>query len=187
MIAYKGFSKDLTARLGKGIFQYEIGKIYTEETAKCASTGFHCVEEPILVLHWYGGDEDRYCQVIVDKDVHEDGNDRIAASRIHIVKELSSVQLATLECDWIIKHPMRKCSPFVQEKKIAEHGVAIARGKYPIAKGEKGDYLFLLQEDANSPEIKRFEAYLVDGEQIKADKYINIAGSVVKNAKQRRA
>lgn len=185
MIAYKGFSKELTARLGKGIFQYEIGQTYTEESAKCANTGFHCVEEPIRVLSWYGNSEDRYCQVEVDKDIHEDGQDRISASRIHIVKELNRVQLATLECRWLIEHPKRKYSPWVQEKKTAINGIAIARGKKPQVEGEIGDYLFLLQEYANRPDIKRFEVYIVDGEKIKENTYIDISGKAVKSDTKR--
>lgn len=181
MIAYKGFTKELTARLGKGTFQYEIGKTYTEDSAKCASTGFHCVEEPILVLRWYSGKEDRYCQVEVDKDVHEDGQDRISASRIRIVRELSRIQLATLECKWLMEHPKRKYSPWVTEEKESDYGIAIARGKKPRAKGKVGDYLFLLQEYAKRPDIKRFEVYIVDGESVKADTYINISGKVVKD------
>lgn len=186
MIAYKGFTKDLTARMGKGVFQYEIGKTYTEESAKCANTGFHCVEEPIRVFDWYGALEDRYCQVEVDKDVHEDGIDRISASRICIIKELKRVQIATLECKWLMEHPKRKYSSWVQEKKIAFNGIAIARGKKPQAKGTIGDYLFLLQEHANRPHIKRFEVYIVDGEKIKANTYINIAGKEVKDDAKRR-
>lgn len=57
MIAYKGFNKDLACTLGNGTFRYEIGKTYTESEAKCANTGFHCVEEPIEVLRWYSGPE----------------------------------------------------------------------------------------------------------------------------------
>lgn len=181
MIAYKGFTKDLTARFGDGIFQYEIGQTYTEESAKCANTGFHCVEEPIRVFAWYGALEDRYCQVEVDKDVHEDGYDKISASRIRIIKELNRVQLATLECKWLMEHPKRKYSSWVQEEKDAINGIAIARGKKPQAKGTIGDYLFLLQEYANRPDIKRFEVYIVDGEKIKADTYINIAGKEIED------
>lgn len=181
MIAYKGFTKDLTARLGKDIFQYEIGQIYTEESAQCAKTGFHCVEEPIRVLNWYGTVEDRYCQVEIDKDVHEDGHDKISASRIHIIKELNRVQLATLECKWLMEHPKRQYSSWVREKKTAINGIAIARGKKPKAKGILGDYLFLLQEYTNRPDIKRFEVYIVDGKKIKENTYVNIAGKEVED------
>ena len=30
MIAYKGFNKDLTCTMGKGSFQYEVGKTYKD-------------------------------------------------------------------------------------------------------------------------------------------------------------
>ena len=180
MIAYKGFTKDLTARMGKGTFQYEIGKKYTEKDAKCANTGFHCVEEPIRVFEWYDQEDDRYCMVDIDKDIHEDGRDKISAARIHIIKEVSRVELAVLECKWLMDHPQRKYSNKVQEKNRARHGIAVTRGKKPCAAGKKGDYLFLLQEDSKG-EIYRFEAYIVDGETIPEKKYININGEVVSN------
>ena len=41
MIAYKGFNKDLTCTMGKGRFQYEVGKSYKEDSAKCASRMIH--------------------------------------------------------------------------------------------------------------------------------------------------
>ena len=53
MIAYKGFNGDLTCTLGKGRFQYEVGRTYKENEAKCARNGFHCVEEPVEVLSRY--------------------------------------------------------------------------------------------------------------------------------------
>lgn len=34
MIAFKGFTEDLTANCGKGIYQYELGKTYIEEKAR---------------------------------------------------------------------------------------------------------------------------------------------------------
>ena len=183
MIAYKGFTKDLTARLGKGTFQYEIGKIYTEKEAKCANTGFHCVEEPMRVFEWYDREDDRYCLVEIDKDIHEDGTDKLSAARIRIVKELSRVQIATLECEWMIRHQLRKYSRRVQKKVKAQNGIAVARGKDPRAAGYIGDYLFLLQE-SETGEIVRFEVYIVDGETIQENRYININGRVGKHAEK---
>ena len=52
MIAYKGFNKDLTCTKGKGVFQYEPGKKYVEEKAKCARTGFHAATNPLDVLSY---------------------------------------------------------------------------------------------------------------------------------------
>ena len=180
MIAYKGFTKDLTARMGKGTLQYEIGKTYTEKSAKCANTGFHCVEEPMRVFEWYDRDDDRYCMVKIDKDINEDGMDRISASRIHIIKEISRLEIAVLECEWMMKHPKRRYSNRVKEKVQARYGIAVARGKKPQAAGKKGDYLLLLQEDSKG-EIFRFEAYIVDGDDILEDIYIDIDGNEVQD------
>lgn len=185
MIAYKGFTKDLTARLGKEIFQYEIGKKYTEKSAECANTGFHCVEEPMRVFDWYDREDDRFCMVEISKDIHEDGKDRISAASIRILKELTRVQIAALECEWIIQHPQRKHSSRVAKKVRTTNGIGVARGKRPYAAGEKDSYLFLLQEDSSSPEIMRYEVYVVDGEKIPENKYINIDGKVVPNVKER--
>lgn len=184
MIAYKGFTKDLTARLGKGIFQYEIGKKYTEKSAKCANTGFHCVEEPILVFDWYNHADDRFCMVEIGKDINEDGQNRISAASIRIIKELTRVQIAALECEWIIQHPYRTHSSRVTKKVKTTAEFGIVRGKRPYAAGKKGSYLFLLQENSNSPEIIRYEVYVVDGKKIPENKYINIDGKVVPNVKE---
>ena len=181
MIAFKGFTKDLTARMGKGEFQYEIGKIYTEQGAKCANTGFHCVEEPIRVFDWYNHEEDRYCMVKIDKDIHEDGKDRISAAQIHILKEVSRVEIAVFQCKWMMDHPKRKYSSRVQEQGESNHGIVVVRGKNPSAAGQEGDYLFLLQEDSTG-EIYRFEVYIVDGKDIPVNTYIDIDGEVVQDA-----
>ena len=53
MLAYKGFNKNLTCTMGKGTFQYEPGIWYSEENARCASTGFHATDNPLDVLSYY--------------------------------------------------------------------------------------------------------------------------------------
>ena len=45
MIAFKGFSPDLTARYGKGKKQFAPGRTEREEKSKTASCGFHCCEK----------------------------------------------------------------------------------------------------------------------------------------------
>ena len=41
MIVYKGMRGNMTCTMGKGIYQYEVGKTYREEQSKAANTGFH--------------------------------------------------------------------------------------------------------------------------------------------------
>ena len=69
MICYKGFNQNLCCTMGRGTMQYEVGKTYTAESAKTASTGLHCVEEPIEVLRWYP--VGRYCIVAAEGDINE--------------------------------------------------------------------------------------------------------------------
>ena len=61
MLAFKGFTKDLTRIRGEGIFRYEPGALYTADKSKCARTGFHCTENPLECLDWYAlGGGNRY-------------------------------------------------------------------------------------------------------------------------------
>ena len=115
MIAYKGFNQNLVCTMGNGAFQYEVGKTYREDKAKCASTGFHCVEEPIEVLTWYSGETARYCIVEAAGDVHEDGNDKISCTEMTILKEITLQQLGALECKWIQEHPERKTNKHIKK------------------------------------------------------------------------
>ena len=73
MRAYKGFHKDLNCTMGKGVFYYEPGKWYSEQEARCADTGFHATDNPLEVLRWYSGEDDRYFAVELLGNIDEDG------------------------------------------------------------------------------------------------------------------
>lgn len=53
MIVFKGFTKELTATHGKGLYQYQQGETYIEEKSKTRSTGFHCAEYILDCMTWY--------------------------------------------------------------------------------------------------------------------------------------
>jgi hypothetical protein len=182
MIAYKGFNADLTCTRGNGKFQYEIGKTYTEDEAKCAHTGFHCVEEPIEVLRWYSGNGARYCEVEISGDIHEDGDDKISATEMTILKELTLEQIALQECKWIIEHPARKCSSKVlrNEGEALADDVVIVRGKNPKAKGEMGAVLFVMREVTGTPQIDIVGVIRIDGKVYKPDTWYNANGRAVR-------
>lgn len=179
MVAFKGFNKDLTCTKGKGIFQYEIGKEYVEDKAQCASTGFHCCEEPIEVLTWYPQKDARFCMVEAGGDIHEDGKNKISCTEITIKKEISLELLGGLECKWIMQHPERETSRLVhaEEWEAYEGEIAIVRGKNPKAKGAIGTTIFLLKEKPKGKEIKEAGAFLIDGENYKPDVYYLVDGS----------
>lgn len=186
MIAFKGFNKDLICTMGKGQFQYEVGNTYTEDVAKCASTGFHCVEEPIEVLRWYKGSGARYCIVDAGGDVHEDGDDRISCTEMKIVREVTLRQLGMLECKWIMEHPERGNSRYVERNVgiAEENGIVVVRGKNPRAAGALGATIFLLKEGKGGKEIEAAGAYEIDGEKYLPDVYYRVDGRRYRCAKK---
>lgn len=181
MKAYKGFNKDLTCTMGKGRYQYEVGKTYKEDSAKCASTGFHCVEEPIEVLSWYRHEDSRYCMVESAGDIHEDGNDKISCTEMTILKELTLEQIGALECLWLKEHPDRIMSGLVNTN-VGGPGnfkIVLVRGKHPKAKGNLGTTIFLMKEAPHTKQIVEIGAYKIDGEEMLPDTYYGIDGRKV--------
>lgn len=178
MIAYKGFTKDLTCTRGEGVFQYEIGKTYKESGAKCVSMGFHCVEEPIEVLKWYSEHDARYCIVQASGDVHEDGDAKIACSEITILREITLQQLGALECKWLQEHPDRTMNREVKKDcgSVKENEIVIVRGKNPKASGRLGSTIFLLKEDNENKEIKEIGIFEIDGKDYLPDVWYRTDG-----------
>lgn len=176
MIAYKGFNKNLACTMGKGTFQYEVGKTYEEEEAKCASTGFHCVEEPIEVLRWYSGKDARYCIVEAAGDINEDGNERISCTKMTILKEIDLRQLGALECKWMLEHPERQYSNEVKRNEgiAPKDGIVVVRGKHPKAEGDIGSTIYLVKEADG--EIVHIGIYEIDGENHKPNVYYRVDG-----------
>ena len=178
MRAYKGFNQNLICTMGKGQFQYEVGKTYKEDNAKCANTGFHCVEEPIEVLTWYSGERARYCIVEAGGDVHEDGHDKIACTEMTILQEVTLQQLGALECKWIMEHPERKTSRHVHktEGTAAPNDIVIVRGKAPRASGGLGSTIYLLKEAQHGKEIEEIGVYEIDGKDFFPNVYYAVNG-----------
>lgn len=169
MIAYKGFTKNLTATLGKGTFQYKEGETYEEERSKCFSGGFHCAEDPFDCFSYYGlGKGNRYFTVEAQGSLDEDGSDtKISCTRITILRELTLKEMGYHKLKYMILHPKREWKKSghlykVEEERAEGEGkgsIAIARGKKPMVKGKKGSILGLLceQEPGLFTEAKVFE------------------------------
>ena len=179
MRAYKGFNSNLTCTLGKGTFQYELGKTYRESEAKCAHTGFHCVEEPIEVLRWYPSLKARYCMVEATGDLNEDGNDKISCTEMTILKELTIEQLAALECKYMQEHPERKYSNRVYKDSgyaYKDDRIVVVRGRDPKAAGDIGTTIFLIK--GTSKRISSIGIYKIDGKDYMPGIYYNADGRV---------
>lgn len=156
MIAYKGFTKDITATLGKGTYRFKAGEIYETEKSKTASTGFHCCENPFECLAYYpiNGDN-RFFEVEAGGDIDEDESERISCTKLKLVKELTTFELAVHGMTYMISHPNREnwkqsfsgCTVAIDQAETKNAGcIAIARGKSPIVKGVKGSILGLIVE-----------------------------------------
>ena len=156
MIAFKGFTKDLTARLGSGNYQFEEGKTYTEESSKTVRSGFHCCENPFGCLTYYAlNGENRFFMVEAAGSIDEDGDERIACTEITLLKELSVLEFALEGMKYMINHPARekwqqghrevKVKPDMAEASEVNH-IAIARGENPRVKGPKGSILGIIRE-----------------------------------------
>lgn len=100
--AYKGFEHDWTCRG----FQYEIGKTYTQTgDIKVCNNGFHACEEPLKVFGYYTpcdnyGNLRKFAEVEQSGEISND-NDKTASSKIKIKTELSLMDLAKLQVEYI--------------------------------------------------------------------------------------
>jgi len=189
VIAFKGFTKELTATLGQGVFQFEPGKTYTEERSKCASGGFHCAEYPFDCFSYYRLDgKNRFFMVEAEGSLDEDDKgSRIACTRITLLEELTARRLAYHGMEYMIKHPARAWEMHSYNVQAAAEtaemteglngpAIVIARGKHPAVKGPAGSVLGLLLE----PEQGDFRAarlFSVDGVKWRPDTWYTVDGT----------
>lgn len=181
MIAYKGFKGDLTAPLGNG-FQFKPGISVEVPASKTASCGFHCAEDPFVCLSYYPlGRGNRYFQVEAAGSIDEDDSERIACTKMKLLKELTVKELAGYGMMYMVQHPMREKWKHkgnmleVQKDKAEGKGkdaIAIARGPHPEVKGQAGSVLGLILE----PEPGRITAarLFVAGEGAKKNTWYTI-------------
>lgn len=190
MIAYKAFNKNLEATMGRGTYKFEPGKTYEETECKCSKNGFHCAENPLCCLTYYTLHDSRYFIVDAAGDINQDGTgSRISCTKLTLLKELSRIELAVHACRYIQKHPERELeSRYAQtEKGTCTDDFIIVRGKKPVAKGFKGSYLFLMQEEKAKNSIKGIYVLEIDGKEYKPDTYYTVREGRVEKYAQTKA
>ena len=155
MLAFKGFNRDLTCTMGKESYKYEIGKTYEEQKSKCRNTGFHCTENPLDAVNWYGLDGgSRYVLITAAGDIDEtDGNSDFACTKITLEKELNRMELLYYTMMYIYKHPLREIERSVDGVDIGETAqakrvghLAIARGENPKVRGTARSAIGIIKE-----------------------------------------
>lgn len=160
MRTYKGFTEDLKATYGNGIFQYEPGKTYREEKSKTRSTGFHAAEYLPDCMMWYGlNDKSRFflCESGGSID-EEDGCSMVVSTELTLIKELDLLDIAGHTMMYMVEHPQRKWISMVGGVMITNDAahtgagtlLAIARGERPIVYGIEGTAVgWVLESEEN--------------------------------------
>lgn len=179
MRAYKAFNAQLQAIMGMSTFQFAPGETYEETECKCARNGFHCAENPLCTLNYYHNMDARFFIVEAAGDINQDGaGSRISCTKITLIQEISRPKLAAHACLYMQDHPNRDMESVYVTKdrgRCKKSGdFIIVRGKFPVAAGVKGAYLFLVQEKPQSKEISIIYPFYVDGEEIRENTWYGI-------------
>lgn len=159
MIAYKGFTEDLTSVMGNGdrkTCTFAPGITLEVPESKTGRSGFHCCEYPFDCFSYYPpGEGNRYFIVEAGGDINEDSLGRTACTRITLVRELSVKEFTGYGIMYMVKHPLRKnwekygvAYRVGEDHAYARKGqvIAIARGPEPVAGGEAGSIVGLIKE-----------------------------------------
>lgn len=172
MIAYKGFDLGLRCRG----YQFSMG-LNTTEKANCAANGFHCAENPLDCLSYYGNMEcSEYYLVNAGGDVDEDNVDsKISCTELTILRKLSKMDFFLHALAYMVDHPKRAWNGEVR-KEIgqASNGYVVVRGIEPRASGQLGDILALAKENPKTRKITQIAITQVDGTKILPNRWYNI-------------
>ena len=86
MRAFKGFNKDMTCR----DFQYEEGKEFHTDKAKCCNEGFHACEYPLDCFGYYNPSGSVFHEVELSGDIDKsNGDSKVCSTDIKIGAQLS--------------------------------------------------------------------------------------------------
>lgn len=131
MIAYKGFRPGMICI----DYQFQMGLNVTEK-ANCRQNGFHCAEDPLDCLSYYGDvDHSEYYIVNAGGDIDEDEVDsKISCTELTVLKRLTKEELFLHGLAFMADHPKRKWNKHVRKDRAeARGGYAVVRGADPIA------------------------------------------------------
>lgn len=164
MIAYKAFEPGLICRG----YQFVYGLNVTEQ-ANCRTNGFHCAENPLDCLSYYGDlNGSEYYLVDAGGDIDEDGNDtKISCTHLTILKKLDRKEFFLHGLAYMVDHPQQPLSSHVSRNRAkARNGYAVVRGADPVACGKLGDILAFAKEDTESKKIIQVALGYVGAKQI---------------------
>ena len=185
MKAFKGFDKNLQCR---GL-QYEIGGTQEFDNVKLCEKGGHACEAPLDVFNYYApGDGSRYCVVEMDGVSEERGNDsKRVAKKLTVGAEIGIPGLVKAHIEYVKAHTtMEHTDPKAATAgdwgaatsrgsvSVGENGCGLVRGNGVKIKGGLGAVLVICKENTNDCDIKEWQAFVVDGKDIKADTWYKL-------------
>ena len=189
MLVFKATNENMKCTHGRGTYQYKLGAVAKAESAKCANRGLHACEYVLDCTHYYSLDgKNRFFAASATGSIDEDDTDsRIACESLTLVQELTVKDMVTYALLYMIRLPDREWEMNKSKVKAVKDkadgtgdGIAIARGRYPVARGEKGDVIGLLRE-SKPGWFTAARACVVDGKQIRAGVWytVTLEGEVI--------
>lgn len=186
MKAYKGFAPGIKSIMGNGIAEkctFFPGQTMEEEGSKTARKGYHCCEYIFDCMGYYAmNGKNRFFLVEAGGNIDEDDRNRIACTRITLLKELTTCEIAYAGMEYILLHPDREgweqqrpgVSVCRDRAEAKEQGhIAIARGQDPVVRGAKGSIIGLIKEDEAG---KIVGARMLEVPEKLADCWLHIGG-----------
>ena len=185
MKAFKGFDKNLQCR---GL-QYEIGGTQEFDNVKLCERGGHACEAPLDVFNYYApGDGSRYCVVEMDGVSEERGDDsKRVAKKLTVGAEIGIPGLVKAHIEYVKAHTTtehtdpkaatagnRGAATSRGSVSVGENGCGLVRGNGVKIKGGLGAVLLICEENTDDWGIKEWQAFVVDGVDIKADTWYKL-------------
>ena len=193
MKAYKGFDKNLQC-IG---LQYEIGGTQEVDKVKMCNQGLHACEAPLDVFRYYApGEGSRYCEVEMDGVSDERGDDsKRVAKKLTVGAEISIPGLVKAHIEYVKAHTTmehtdqkaatagdhgaatagdRGAATAKGSVSVGKNGCGLVRGNDVKIKGGLGAVLVICEENADNWDIKEWLAFVVDGEDIRADTWYKL-------------
>ena len=136
LTTYKGTDKDMKCHGG---FQYELGKMYTDDGAiRCGGRGFHSCKAPLDVFRYFAPNKSRYFACLVGGTVDEDTADsKIASSELELKAEIGIPGLVKAHIEYVKAHTTTEHTDHKQAT-AGDYGAATAGDRGAATAGDYG-------------------------------------------------
>lgn len=191
---YKGTDKDLKFRG----YQFEVGKLHTEDKADMCHKGFHACEYPLDVFGYCPPSDSRYFEAELDASPDKDfDNSKRVGKSIKLNAEIGilgivkdSVEYIKGQIDWSNAEKSNTGNQSAatntgDRSEVTVSGkdsVGIASGYMSKARGEVGNVLCLIERDKNMKIISHI-SIMIDGNKYKSMVYYTLVNGEVVEAK----